>query len=184
MEKLKALGLDVGVVASSDGFNAAIAPVVGEHGVDMVVDNIGGDVLAPCIDALAVGGRFVSIGRMSGVLTGELNVDRMAERRLHLYGVSNRLRTAAQRKSSDRRFIADLMPALGDGRIRPIIDRSFVARRHRRRRKPYRADRHVSGVRHAGLISTGIADRQAQARQEQLGARGCAKAGRSAPPEG
>jgi NADPH:quinone reductase-like Zn-dependent oxidoreductase len=80
LHRLKALGLDAGVVTGSEGFGAAIARVIGEKGVDMVVDNIGGDVLAPCLEALAVGGRFVTIGRMSGVTKGELDVDRLAER--------------------------------------------------------------------------------------------------------
>jgi NADPH2:quinone reductase len=95
LERLKALGLDAGVVTGSEGFGAAISRAVGEAGVDMVVDNIGADVLAPCLEALAVGGRYVTIGRMSGVTKGELDVDRLAERRLHLYGVSNRLRSPA-----------------------------------------------------------------------------------------
>jgi NADPH:quinone reductase len=146
LAKLKEHGLDVGIVTGSDGFGAAIAPAIGESGVDMVVDNIGGDVLAPCIAALAVGGRFVTIGRMSGVLTGELDVDRLAERRLHLYGVSNRLRSAAQRAQSMRRFVADLMPALGDGRIRPIIDRSFPLDDIAAAQAHVEADRHVGKV--------------------------------------
>jgi len=146
LERLKRHGLDVGVVTDSAGFGAAIAPVIGENGVDMIVDNVGGDVLAPSIDALAVGGRFVTIGRMSGVLTGELDVDRLAERRLHLYGVSNRLRTAAQRAESMRRFVADLMPALGDGRIRPIIDRSFALDDLAAAQAHVEADRHVGKV--------------------------------------
>jgi NADPH:quinone reductase len=146
LEKLKPHGLDVGVVTGSEGFGAAIAPVIGENGVDMVVDNIGGDVLAPSIEALAVGGRFVTIGRMSGVLKGELDVDRLAERRLHLYGVSNRLRTAAQRAESMKRFVADLMPALGDGRIRPIIDRCFALDDIAAAQAHVEADRHVGKV--------------------------------------
>ena len=146
LDKLKAHGLDLGVVTGSDGFGAALAPAIGERGVDMIVDNIGADVLAPCIAALAVGGRYVTIGRMSGVLKGELDVDRLAEYRLHLYGVSNRLRNAAQRAESMRRFVADLMPALSEGKIRPIIDRSFpladlaVAQAH------VEADHHVGKV--------------------------------------
>jgi NADPH2:quinone reductase len=146
LERLKSHGLDVGVVTDSAGFGAAIAPHIGENGVDMVVDNIGGDVLAPSIAALAVGGRFVTIGRMSGVLTGELDVDRLAERRLHLYGVSNRLRNAAQRAESMRRFVADLMPALGDGRIRPIIDRSFALDDLAAAQAHVEADHHVGKV--------------------------------------
>ena len=108
LERLKAHGLDGGVVTGSEGFGEAISRVIGDDGVDMVVDNIGADVLAPCLNALAVGGRFVTIGRLSGVTKGELDVDRLAERRLHLYGVSNRLRTAAQRAESAKRFAADL----------------------------------------------------------------------------
>jgi NADPH:quinone reductase len=146
LEKLKLHGLDVGVVTGSDGFGAAIAPAIGEKGVDMVVDNIGGDVLAPLIEALAVGGRFVTIGRMSGVLKGELDVDRLAERRLHLYGVSNRLRTPAQRAESMRRFIADLMEPLGDGRIRPIIDRTFALDDIAAAQAHVEADHHVGKV--------------------------------------
>ena len=125
LERLKTFGLDAGVVTGSEGFGAAISRVIAEKGVDMVVDNIGADVLAPCLEALAVGGRFVTIGRMSGVTTGELDVDRLAERRLHLYGVSNRLRSPAQRAQSAERFTGVLLPALADGRIRPVIDRTF-----------------------------------------------------------
>ena len=146
LEKLKPYGLDAGVVTGSGGFAAAIAPVIGEKGVDMIVDNIGGDVLAPCIEAMAVGGRYVTIGRMSGVLKGELNVDRLAEYRLHLYGVSNRLRSSAQRAESMKRFVADLMPALSDGKIRPIIDRTFPLAQLTAAQAHVEADRHTGKV--------------------------------------
>jgi NADPH2:quinone reductase len=146
LEKLKQHGLDLGIVTGSDGFGAALASAIGEKGVDMIVDNIGADVLAPCIEALAVGGRYVTIGRMSGVLKGELDVDRLAEHRLHLYGVSNRLRNPAQRAESMRRFVADLMPALSEGKIRPIIDRSFPLADLAAAQAHVEADRHVGKV--------------------------------------
>jgi NADPH:quinone reductase-like Zn-dependent oxidoreductase len=146
IEKLKTYGLDQGIVTGSEGFGAAIARVVGEHGVDMVVDNIGGDIFPACLDALAVGGRFVTIGRMSGVLKGELDLDRLALRRLHLYGVSNRLRNPGERAESTRRFVADLMPALRDGSLRPIVDRSFPLSELAQAQAYFEADRHVGKV--------------------------------------
>jgi NADPH:quinone reductase len=146
IEKLKDYGLDAGVVTGSDGFAAAIAGIIGENGVDMIVDNIGGDVFPACLEALAVGGRFVTIGRMSGVLKGELDLDRLALRRLHLYGVSNRLRPPAQRAQSTARFIADLMPALQDGRLEPIVDRVFPLRDIAAAQAYLEADRHVGKV--------------------------------------
>jgi NADPH:quinone reductase-like Zn-dependent oxidoreductase len=146
IERLKTYGLDQGIVTGSEGFGAAIARFVGEHGVDMIVDNIGGDIFPACLDALAVGGRFVTIGRMSGVLKGELDLDRLALRRLHLYGVSNRLRNPGERAESTRRFVADLMPALRDGSLRPIVDRSFPLSEIAQAQAYFEADRHVGKV--------------------------------------
>ena len=146
LERLKAYGLDAGVVTGSEGFGAAISRVIGDQGVDMVVDNIGADVLEPCLNALAVGGRFVTIGRMSGVTKSVLDVDLLAERRLHLYGVSNRLRTSAQRAESAKRFVADLLPALGDGRLRPVIDRCFPLDEIAAAGTYLEADKHVGKV--------------------------------------
>ena len=146
LDRLKAHGLDAGVVTGTDGLVAALASVIGDMGVDMIVDNIGGDVLPACIEALAVGGRYVTIGRMSGVTKGELDVDRLAEKRLHLYGVSNRLRNAAQRAQSMRRFVAELMPALEAGQIRPIIDRTFALDELAAAQAHVEADRHVGKV--------------------------------------
>lgn len=98
------------------------------------------------MDALNVGGRFCTIGRMSGVHTAEMNIDKLAEKRLHLYGVSNRLRNPAQRGKSAKRFMADLFPALSDGRIKPIVDRSFALDDIAMAQAYVEADRHVGKV--------------------------------------
>ena len=59
---------------------------------------------------------------------GELDLDFLALRRLHLIGVTFRTRTVAERVAITQRFAADLLPALADGRIRPLINRVFVLR--------------------------------------------------------
>lgn len=146
LEKLKAHGLDVAVVTGVDGMGEAVKEAAGPAGIDMVVDNIGADALAPCMDAMNVGARFCTIGRMSGIHTAEFNIDRLAEKRLHLYGVSNRLRNAAQRAESAKRFMADLFPALGDGRIKPIVDRGFALDEIAAAQAYVEADRHVGKV--------------------------------------
>jgi NADPH2:quinone reductase len=146
LEKLKPHGLDVGVVSDAAGLADALAEAKGAAGIDMVVDNIGADALAPCLAALNVGGRFVTIGRMSGVHSAELDIDRFAEHRLHLYGVSNRLRNAAQRAESAKRFLADLLLALSDGRLKPILDRTFALDDIAAAQAHVEADRHVGKV--------------------------------------
>lgn len=146
LERLKAHGLDIGVVTGADGLADAVKAAAGDKGVDMVVDNIGADAMQGCLDTLNVGGRMVTIGRMSGIHSSELNIDRLAERRLHLYGVSNRLRTNAQRAESAKRFMADLFPALEDGRLKPIVDRSFPLDDITAAQAHVEADRHVGKV--------------------------------------
>jgi NADPH2:quinone reductase len=146
LEKLKAHGLDVAVETGVDGMAEAVKAAAGPAGIDMVVDNIGADALEPCMEAMNVGGRFCTIGRMSGVHTAEFNIDRLAEKRLHLYGVSNRLRNAAQRAESAKRFMADLFPALSDGQIKPVVDRGFALDDIADAQRYVEADRHVGKV--------------------------------------
>jgi NADPH:quinone reductase-like Zn-dependent oxidoreductase len=45
---------------------------------------------------------------------------------LHLFGVSNKLRPAADRVQTVRAFARDFVPLFADGRIRPVIDRVFA----------------------------------------------------------
>ncbi len=43
-----------------------------------------------------------------------------------LFGVSNKLRNADQRAAGLPAFKAEVLPALADGRIRPLVDRVFT----------------------------------------------------------
>ncbi len=59
---------------------------------------------------------------------GELDLDFLALRRLHLIGVTFRTRNLEERIAVTQRFAADLLPALADGRLRPLINRVFPLR--------------------------------------------------------
>ena len=54
-----------------------------------------------------------------------MDIEALHSKRLTLFGVSNRLRNAAQRAETVRGFTADILPFIADGRIRPVIDRVF-----------------------------------------------------------
>jgi len=56
------------------------------------------------------------------------------------------LRSPAQRAESAKRFLADLLPALSDGRVRPVIDRSFPLDEIAAAGAWLEADRHVGKV--------------------------------------
>jgi len=126
LEKLQGLGLDVAVQARGPGFYDAAMKATGGKGVDLVVNNVGGTVFAECVRALAFQGRLATVGYVDGVMKSEIDLDALHSKRLRLFGVSNKLRNAAQRAETIRGFVRDCLPAIADGRIKPLVDRVFA----------------------------------------------------------
>jgi NADPH:quinone reductase-like Zn-dependent oxidoreductase len=58
-------------------------------------------------------------------MTATLDLEALHGKRLTVFGVSNRLRTAAQRAATVRGFVRDVLPYFVDGRLRPLVDRVF-----------------------------------------------------------
>jgi NADPH2:quinone reductase len=62
LEPLKALGLDHAVDYSQSGWVDAVREITGGRGVELVVDSVGGKVLAGSAQCLAYRGRLVTVG--------------------------------------------------------------------------------------------------------------------------
>ena len=125
LEKLKKLGLDVGLRTRAGDFCDAVMKATDGKGVNLVVNNVGGSVFPETIRALAYEGRHATVGYVDGVLESEIDLEAVHTKRLTLFGVSNRLRTAEQRAVTVRGFVADILPMIADGRIKPLIDRVY-----------------------------------------------------------
>jgi NADPH:quinone reductase-like Zn-dependent oxidoreductase len=125
LAKLAALGLDVGVVTRSGGFHEPVLQATGNRGVDLVVNNVGGTVFAECVRSLAYEGRLATVGYLDRTLKAEIDLEALHAKRLHLFGVSNKLRPAADRAQTVRAFERDFVPLFADGRLTPVIDRVF-----------------------------------------------------------
>jgi NADPH:quinone reductase-like Zn-dependent oxidoreductase len=125
LAKLAALGLDVGVVTRGGGFYDAVIRATGGKGVDLVVNNVGGSVFAECVRSLAYEGRLATVGYLDRTLQAEIDLAALHTKRLHLFGVSNKLRPPEQRASTVRAFERDFLPHFAAGRIRPVVDRVF-----------------------------------------------------------
>jgi len=126
LEKLQALGLDVGIRTRAADFSAEVMRVTGGKGANLIVNNVGGSVFAECVRALAFEGRLATVGYLDGVMKAEIDIEALHSKRLKLFGVSNKLRNPEQRAASVRGFAADILPLIADGRIRPVIDRVFA----------------------------------------------------------
>ncbi len=62
LEPLKALGLDHAVDYSKSGWVDAVRDLTDGRGVDLVVDSVGGKVLAGSVQCLAYRGRAITVG--------------------------------------------------------------------------------------------------------------------------
>jgi NADPH:quinone reductase-like Zn-dependent oxidoreductase len=125
LDALKRLGLDVGLATRGADFAPAVMEATSQHGADLVVNTVGGTVFAEDVRALAFQGRLAMVGHVDNVLQAELDLEALHRKRLVLFGVSNKLRTKAQRASGIPRFVAEVMPHFAAGRIRPHIDKVY-----------------------------------------------------------
>ena len=122
---LRPLGLDVAICTRGPDFAAAVREATGQHGADLVVNTVGGTVFAENIRAMAFEGRLATVGYVDGVVQAELDLAALHAKRLTLFGVSNKLRTKAQRAAAVPRFVAEVLPHIAAGTIRPQVDQVF-----------------------------------------------------------
>jgi NADPH:quinone reductase len=125
LEKLKALGLDVPILTRKGDFRDAVMQATGNKGADLCVNTVGGTVFAEAVRALGFQGRMAIVGYVDGSLKAEIDLDAVHAKRLKIYGVSNKMRNAAQRSESVRGLTEVFLPALADGRLRPLVDKVF-----------------------------------------------------------
>ncbi len=110
------LGLDVGIVTGTDGFRAQL-----REPVDVILDILGAPAFADNLAVLAPRGRLVLLGFLQGA-SGELDLDPILRKRLEVIGTVMRTRNHAERTALVRDFAAQVLPALGEGRLLPVVD--------------------------------------------------------------
>ena len=125
LARLKPLGLDVALCTRNADFYDHVMQATDDRGVNLVVNTVGGSVFAENVRCTAFEGRLATVGYVDGVLKAGIDIEALHAKRLTLFGVSNKLRTADQRAGSLPGFVADVMPAFAEGRIKPLVDRTF-----------------------------------------------------------
>jgi NADPH:quinone reductase-like Zn-dependent oxidoreductase len=125
LERLKALGLDVAIETRAPDFHDAVMKATDGKGVNLVVNNVGGSVFAECVRCLAYEGRLATVGYLDGTMKAEMDLDALHAKRLKLFGVSNKLRTAPQRAATVEGFKRDFLPLFAAGKLKPLVDRVY-----------------------------------------------------------
>jgi NADPH2:quinone reductase len=121
LDQLKALGLDLGICTRKPNFYDVVMKATDGKGVNLVVNTVGGSVFAECIRTMAFEGRLATVGYVDGILKAEMDIEALHAKRLRLFGVSNKLRTAEQRSASMPDFKRLILPLIESGNIAPVI---------------------------------------------------------------
>lgn len=133
------LGADAAVNYKREDFAAALKPLAGERGVDVVLDMVGGDYVPRNVELLGRGGRHVSIAFLKGA-TAEINLMQVMLKRLTLTGSTLRPRSPEEKGKIAAALEEKVWPLFAQGRIRPVIDSTFplrdAAQAHRRLEDP------------------------------------------------
>jgi NADPH:quinone reductase-like Zn-dependent oxidoreductase len=146
LDRLKGLGLDVGLRTRAGDFHDAVMKATGGKGANLVVNAVGGSMFAECVRSMAFEGRLATVGYVDGVLKAEIDIQALHARRLTLFGVSNKLRTPEQRAGGVPPFVAGLMPAFASGRIRPVIDHVYPFDQLAAARAQMESNRHLGKI--------------------------------------
>jgi putative PIG3 family NAD(P)H quinone oxidoreductase len=121
----ESLGAERCINYKSEDFAAAITQLTGGRGVDVILDMVGGDYFARNLSALAVDGRLVEIGFMGGSASAQLDLGQVLRRRLTVTGSTLRPRTVAEKGQIAAALRAEVWPLLEQGRVKPIVHRTF-----------------------------------------------------------
>jgi NADPH:quinone reductase len=139
--RLRQLGADVSIDVSQVGFLPEIRRVTNDRGVDVVLEMIGGEVYQESLQALAPGGRLVSIGGAFGAIPDTppaLTQGRAATR----FSITNYLKA----KPEDFKKLDEILRLVQQKKFQVVVGKTFPLAEARA------AQRHLEGREHFGKV--------------------------------
>ena len=122
--RLAEFGCDLALDSSDPKWPEEAKKATGGKGVDVIVDMVSGSVANQNLEAAAVLGRIVNVGRLGGN-KGEFNFDLHALKRIDYIGVTFRTRSLDEIREINRAMRADLWPAVESGKLALPIYKTY-----------------------------------------------------------
>lgn len=120
LARVSELGADLVIDYKNKAFEEVVTTETNHHGADVILDHIGSKYLTPNLKALAIAGRLVIIGVMSGP-TAEINLARLMVKRQQVIGSVLRSRPVEEKAAITARFSAEVLPLFANGTLKPLI---------------------------------------------------------------
>jgi len=129
------LGADLGIDYRTQDFVKEVKSATGGHGVDLILDMVGGEYTERNIAAAAEDGRIVQIATLGGAVSS-INVARLMMKRVTITGSTLRPRSREVKARWAREIEQRVWPLIGMGKLKVVVDSTFplakAADAHRR----------------------------------------------------
>lgn len=122
--RLQEFGAHAVLDPNAENWCAATSELTEGRGFDVIVDMLSGPFAQRNLEAAAVLGRIVNVGRLAGE-RAELDLDLHAAKRITYVGVTFRSRTPEETREINRKMQAQLGDAIASRKLALPVDRRF-----------------------------------------------------------
>jgi acyl transferase domain-containing protein/NADPH:quinone reductase-like Zn-dependent oxidoreductase/acyl carrier protein/SAM-dependent methyltransferase len=123
LDVLAGLGAHHGINYQREDFAARVRELTGGAGVDVVINNLGGEAMQKGLDLLAPGGRYVETAMMALRSAQALDLSRLVDNQAYFSFDLRRFLAGNPLKA--QRAMADMARTLAEGRIKPVVAKVF-----------------------------------------------------------
>jgi putative PIG3 family NAD(P)H quinone oxidoreductase len=141
----RAIGADLAINYKTQDFVEEVKSFTGGKGVELVLDMVAGDYVPRNLKCLAEDGRYVVIAVLGGA-SATLNVAQLMVRRITLTGSTLRIRSDAFKALLAQEIGQVVWPLVEDGRLRPLLDRTFPLAEAAEAHRTMEAGAHVGKI--------------------------------------
>jgi NADPH2:quinone reductase len=138
----RTLGAERVVLYKQEDFVSVVKALTEGRGVDVILDMVGGPYFPRNVDALAVKGRLVQIATVQGAAVA-LDLRKVMAKRLMITGSMLRPRSVEEKSALARALEKEIWPLLDQGKVKPVIDRTFPLEQARAAHERMEAGRHL-----------------------------------------
>jgi NADPH2:quinone reductase len=142
---LKDFGADLAVDTKEPNWPDLVLKATNGQGVNLIVDQVSGDLMNGSMKATAILGRIVNVGRLGGG-KAEFDFNLHAQRRINYIGVTHRTRSVDELREETRAMWADLAGAVTTGKLRLPIDKHFPLDQARAAQAYMQANKHFGKI--------------------------------------
>ncbi|MGH6836950.1 MAG: NAD(P)H-quinone oxidoreductase [Methylocella sp.] len=142
----KTLGADFAIDYKTLDFVEEVKKIVGKHGVDVVLDMVGGTYLQRNLSVMAAEGRLVQIGFMQSSMVENFDLRLIMLRRLTLTGSTLRARSVQQKAEVAKALREKIWPLLDQGLVKPLIFTTFPLEQARQAHEMMESSSHLGKI--------------------------------------